>query len=62
MAERHSDKQINFLDGLKIDTVSTWVHLRKSNTEPIIRVMAEAPTEDEAINLADQYFHEISSL
>ncbi len=62
MAERHSDKQINFLDGLKIDTATTWVHLRKSNTEPIIRVMAEAPTEDEAINLADQYFREISSL
>jgi phosphomannomutase len=62
MANRHSDKQINFLDGLKIDTPTTWVHLRKSNTEPIIRVMSEAPTVQEAEELANKYFDEISSL
>ncbi len=62
MAERHADKQINFLDGLKIDTGTTWVHLRKSNTEPIIRVMAEAPTEQEAHTLASRYFNEILSI
>lgn len=62
MAEKHKDKKIDFLDGLKIDTENTWVHLRKSNTEPIIRVMAEAPTEKEAENLANQYLKEIKSL
>jgi phosphomannomutase len=62
MAERHTDKEINFLDGLKIDAANTWVHLRKSNTEPIIRVMAEAPTEMEANKLVRQYFDELASL
>lgn len=62
MAERHADEEINFLDGLKIDNANTWVHLRKSNTEPIIRVMAEAPSEAEANKLAQEYFKEISSL
>ena len=62
MSERHKDKKIDFLDGLKIDTENTWVHLRKSNTEPIIRVMAEAPTEKEAEDLANQYLKEIQSL
>lgn len=62
MAKKHPDKKINFLDGLKIDTENTWVHLRKSNTEPIIRVMAEAPTEQEAEDLANTYLDEIKSL
>jgi phosphomannomutase len=62
MADRHTDKDINFLDGLKIDQDDTWVHLRKSNTEPIIRVMAEAPTKEDATKLARQYFDEIASL
>jgi len=62
MADKHKDKKIDFLDGLKIDTENTWVHLRKSNTEPIIRVMAEAPTEKEAEELAITYLNEIKSL
>jgi phosphomannomutase len=62
MSEIHADKEIDFLDGLKIDTEMTWVHLRKSNTEPIIRVMAEAPTMEEADQLANQYFDEIASI
>ncbi len=59
MAEKHKDKKINFLDGLKIDDEHTWVHLRKSNTEPIIRVMAEAPTQDQAGQLAQEYLSQI---
>ncbi|MGC8652512.1 MAG: phosphoglucosamine mutase [Candidatus Kryptoniota bacterium] len=45
-----SDKSVNlnYDDGLKIDAPGFWVHLRKSNTEPIIRVVAEAPTRAEA--------------
>ena len=62
MAERHKDKKINFLDGLKIDDEKTWIHLRKSNTEPIIRVIAEAPTKAEADRLAETYLNEIRKL
>lgn len=62
MAQRHQDKKINRLDGVKIDTDTTWVHLRKSNTEPIIRVMAEAPTKEEAEQLAKTYMEEIEQL
>jgi phosphomannomutase len=58
----HEDQPINNLDGIKIDTDNTWVHLRKSNTEPIIRIMAEAPTEKEAQQLVDQYLKEIKGL
>ena len=46
-SERFSDK-----DGVKIDFADGWVHLRKSNTEPIIRVYSEAATMDEANALA----------
>jgi len=62
LADKHSDKNINLLDGLKIDSRLTWVHLRKSNTEPIIRVIAEAPTLQEAENQAVQYMDEIKSI
>ena len=40
--------QINDIDGIKIDFPTSWVHLRKSNTEPIIRVYSEAATMEEA--------------
>jgi len=42
------------VDGLKIDFENTWVHLRSSNTEPIIRIYTEAPTQQEADKLADE--------
>ncbi len=61
IAKDHADQPINFLDGLKIDTDTTWIHLRKSNTEPIIRIMAEAPTEPEAQQLVQKYMAEIKA-
>jgi phosphomannomutase len=48
-------------DGLKIDFPDHWVHLRKSNTEPIIRVIAEARTMAQALQLVEDYKAEISS-
>lgn len=42
-------------DGLKIDFADSWVHLRKSNTEPIIRIIAEAPTTDRAQSLLSEF-------
>ena len=44
----YSDEEINDIDGVKIDFADKWVHLRKSNTEPIIRVYSEAASMDEA--------------
>ena len=52
----YSGERINTLDGVKIDFERTrsWVHLRRSNTEPIIRIYAEAPTRAQAQALADE--------
>ncbi len=46
--EMYSDEQVTDIDGVKIDFLDKWVHLRKSNTEPIIRVYSEAATMEEA--------------
>ena len=54
MKEKFSSEKVNTIDGVKIDFEADrkWVHLRRSNTEPIIRIYAEAPTEAEADALA----------
>ncbi len=62
LQEKYKDYDINTLDGLKIDFEKSWVHLRKSNTEPIMRVIAEAPTLKEAEALADQFIEEIRNI
>jgi len=46
--EMYSDESVTDIDGVKIDFEKSWVHLRKSNTEPIIRVYSEASTSEEA--------------
>lgn len=60
--EKYKDQEINLLDGVKIDFPESWVHLRKSNTEPIVRVIAEAPTGEEARELAQKFMDEIKAL
>ena len=52
--EMFADQQINDIDGVKIDFPDKWVHLRKSNTEPIIRVYSEAATIEAADELGKQ--------
>ena len=52
--EAYKNERVNDIDGVKIDFKAGWVHLRKSNTEPIIRVYSEAATIDEANSLARQ--------
>lgn len=52
--EIYRDKEVNDVDGVKIDFAEGWVHLRKSNTEPIIRVYSEARTMEEADRLAKE--------
>ncbi len=49
------------LDGLKINFGDAWVHIRPSNTEPIIRVLAEARTEDETRRLLDEFKTKLGS-
>lgn len=52
--EAYRNERVNDIDGVKIDFADGWVHLRKSNTEPIIRVYSEAATTEEADRLAQQ--------
>ncbi len=54
MFAQNPDAQVNDIDGVKIDFPTRWVHLRKSNTEPIIRVYSEANTMEEADELGKQ--------
>lgn len=51
--EKYSSEKITDIDGVKIDFADSWVHLRKSNTEPIIRIYSEAHTMEKAQKLAD---------
>lgn len=53
---------ITDIDGVKVDFEKSWVHLRKSNTEPIVRVYTEAPSQQEADQLADQIIAELQTL
>ena len=59
IAEKYADKQVNTIDGVKIDFDNGWVHLRPSNTEPIIRIYAEAETESLADNMATKIIGDI---
>ncbi|MDR2122511.1 MAG: phosphoglucosamine mutase [Flavobacteriaceae bacterium] len=62
LTEKYKDEDITTIDGLKIDFPTCWVHLRKSNTEPIIRIYTEAPAQVEAELLADRFIEEIKAL
>ena len=53
------DERVNDIDGVKIDFSDGWVHLRKSNTEPIIRVYSEAATMEQANQLAQNVIDEV---
>lgn len=62
MKERYKTEKITDIDGVKIDFPQSWVHLRKSNTEPIIRIYAEAHTMEEADALANDIKGVIASI
>ncbi len=62
MATKYKGEEVNTIDGVKIDFAEEWVHLRKSNTEPIIRIYTEAKTEAKADELAKKVFTEIEEL
>ncbi len=62
MAEKYKDQPMDLLDGVKIDFENSWVHMRKSNTEPIVRVISEAPTGEEARTLGERFMNEIKAM
>src|SRR5690606_8622119 len=59
LAERYADARISTVDGVKIDFDEGWVHLRTSNTEPIVRIYTEARTRAEADALAERFKREL---
>lgn len=62
MTEKYKNEDITTIDGVKIDFTNQWVHLRKSNTEPIIRIYTEAPSQNQADTLALQIIDEIKAI
>lgn len=62
MKNEYQTEEISTVDGVKIDFAENWVHLRKSNTEPIIRIYTEASSQEEADSLGDNMISVMRSL
>ena len=62
MEANYSHETLTTIDGVKIDFAESWVHLRKSNTEPIIRIYTEAQSQEAADDLADRFIAEIKAI
>lgn len=62
MAEKYAHEEVDTTDGVKIYIANEWVHLRKSNTEPIIRIYSESSSEESANALAERIIGEIKSV
>ncbi|OZV69873.1 phosphoglucosamine mutase [Winogradskyella aurantia] len=62
MKSKYSNEKLTTIDGVKIDFADSWVHLRKSNTEPIIRIYTEAQSQNAADALADRIIEEIKAI
>ncbi|MFI3281366.1 MAG: phosphoglucosamine mutase [Rikenellaceae bacterium] len=59
---RYSNEQVTDIDGVKIDFAESWVHLRKSNTEPIVRIYTEAGSQEEADMLGERFIGEMKEI
>ena len=62
MADKYQTENVNTIDGVKIDFAKEWVHLRKSNTEPIIRIYTESLSQNDADALAVRFIDEIKEI
>ncbi|MBJ2172968.1 phosphoglucosamine mutase [Aureibaculum sp. A20] len=62
MADKYKDEDVNTIDGVKVDFANEWVHLRKSNTEPIIRIYTESGSQANADQLAKRIMDEIAEI
>ena len=61
MEKSYQNETLTTVDGVKIDFIDSWVHLRKSNTEPIIRIYTEATSQAQADALADRFISELKA-
>ena len=62
MKKIYKNEPKSSVDGLKINFSDSWVHFRKSNTEPIIRIYTEAASKEQADALADRFISELKSI
>jgi len=62
MAQKYANEEVSTIDGVKIDFATEWAHLRKSNTEPIIRIYTESNSQDNADALAERVIEEIKEI
>ena len=62
MKSRYAAERVTDIDGVKIDFAESWVHLRKSNTEPIVRIYTEAKSPEEADSLAQKFIAEMKAI
>ena len=62
ISKKYAHEDVTTIDGVKIDFDEEWVHLRKSNTEPIIRIYTESGSKENADNLAERFMNEIKEL
>ena len=62
LKEKYKSYPMNTTDGLRIDFDNDWVHLRASNTEPIIRIIAESNFETTATNIANKMIRDIQEI
>lgn len=62
LVKQYGEEKSNIVDGLRLDFTNHWVHFRKSNTEPIIRIIVEAEDKKEAEALAEKYLNDIKKL
>ena len=62
MAAKYANEDVSTIDGVKVNFESEWVHLRKSNTEPIIRIYTESTSQDSADALAERIILEIKEI
>ena len=62
IASAYQNDELSTIDGVKITWSDRWVHMRKSNTEPIIRIYTEAPSSKEAMELGERFIKELQAL
>ena len=62
ISKKYSNEDVTTIDGVKIDFPEEWVHLRKSNTEPVIRIYTESVSKENADDLAERFINEIKEL
>ena len=60
--EKYKSEDVTSIDGIKIDFANEWVHMRKSNTEPIIRIYTEAPSQEKADQFASRFIAELEEI